>query len=96
MTPFQLFFEGLIHVASNNGHNLGLLAPLNHVDVSGMIGDHLTVPRINFCPCTSLKQQLEIIELSQIHSNNSIALYTRTIQLVGQHLILPCNQCTLN
>ena len=96
MTPFQLFFEGLIHVASNNGHNLGLLAPLNNVDVTDMIGDHLVVPRINFCPCDSLKQQLDLIEPSHIRTNDSIALYTRTIQFVGQHLIVPCNRCTLN
>ena len=31
-----------MQVAGNNGYNLGLLALLNHVDVSGMIGDHLT------------------------------------------------------
>ena len=94
MTPFQLFFEGLVHVASSQGNNLGSLTPMNHVDVSDMIGDHLIVPQISFCPCTSLKQQLDLID--PFHCNNSIALYTSTIQLGGQHMILQCNQCVLN
>ena len=94
MKPFQLFFEGLVHVATSSGSNLGPLTPMNHdVDVSDMIGDQVTVPRISFCPCTSLKQQLDLID--PFHCNDSIALYTSTIQLVGQHLILQCNQCML-
>jgi len=67
---------------------------MNHVDVSDMIGDHLAVPQVSFCPCPLLKQQLDLID--PFLYNNSTALYTSTIQIVGQHLILHCNQCILN
>ena len=95
MTPTQLYFEGLLHVASTNANSLGQLSPSGNLDVSDITGDHVTVPRIRFSPCPMLKLQLDVIDPLQTNSINGIALYTTTVQLVGQHLTLPCNQCTI-
>jgi len=79
MTPTQLYFEGLLHVASTNTNSLGQLSPSSNLDVSDITGDHVTVPRIRFSPCPMLKLQLDVIDPFQTNSTNGIALYTTTV-----------------
>lgn len=89
MTPLQLFFEGLL--ASTTSAIAGFHGTTD-VDVSDIVGEQVDVPRNSFNPCPLLEQLLDTID-PLTSDDSGIALFTNTIQMVGQHLSSPCNQC---
>ena len=89
-SPYQLFFEGVTYM--NQTHNYNLRTYTN-IDVSQITGEWVTIPRLLFVPCSSLMQDLSCINPLQSCSDNGISLYKNAIELMGQHLILQCNNC---
>ena len=91
-TPLQLMFEGFTHpqyeTASVNVNNMD-------VDISQLLGDHVTVPRCRFSPCASLVQEMNSIDPLQPCSDNGISLYVRAIEMCGSHLRSLCHQCSV-
>lgn len=91
MTPYQLYFEGLNHI---NSYSCGSHARTN-IDVSGLDGDRVVVPRIKFAPCTILQQNLNTLDPLQPCSDNGASLYVQAVHVVGQHLTQSCSNCML-
>ena len=92
MSPFQLLYEGLNHLALNNQDSTSSNAD-TEVDVSSLVHDHVIVPRINFVPCSVLQQELQGISPLQSCNDRGVTLYTTAVHIAGQHLITNCDQC---
>lgn len=91
MTPYQLFYEGMNHIVTNNDYSLESNVGSNvDIDTSG---EHVTVPRMKFVPCASLLQDLSSINQLQSSPDNGTGLYNNVIQKAGQHLCTTCSQC---
>lgn len=92
MTPYQLHFEGLNYMVQNFDHSIDILDA--NVDTSQLVGDHVSIPRMKFVPCTTLKQSLQLIDPLEFTTDSGRTLYCQIIQNVGQHLSAGCNHCT--
>ncbi len=99
MTPYQLFAEGMrcatqlnmptslsmLHVSTNSQY---LTVNLPAED------ERVVVPTVSLTPCRGLLQQLRSIDPVQSCNDYGKELYSRTIHIVGQHLLPGCNECS--
>ena len=91
MSPYQLFFEG----ANVAEHSVSQVTrPSEDIEIGGS-DERVTVPRLGFVPCLMLLQQIHTINPLQPSCDNGIATFRTIIQVVGQHLLTHCSQCTL-
>lgn len=91
-TPYQLLVEGLSQIVNDHGYEIGGLNNECDIDVSELTNEHVQVPRLSFSPCHELSQQLEPLKTLVI--SNAKSSYIRSVETVGQHLMLRCLQCT--
>ena len=63
------------------------------IDLSELINNHVQVPRLSFTTCSSLYQQLVLINPLQ-STNNVKLLYRRAVETVSRHLLSNCSQCS--
>lgn len=92
-TPNQLFVEGCIQrdqfpIIPPNLHST------NHTQVP-QSHEAVSVPRIQFEPCTVLQQALTHVDPLGSTVNFGVDLYTVIINIVGRHLSQGCNNCSL-
>ena len=88
-TPYQLFFEGLHHVVENYHYNLPLVEENSGMQLPEFVEEQVNVPRLAFTPCPLLVQNLPNVDLSANEDNQ----YSRTLEVVGQHLLSGCTNC---
>ena len=91
LSPYQLFFEGVRHNCTDTSNSA--LNPLPNLDEDR---DRVSVPRMNFTPCSSLIRLINTVDPLQASTDNGLVLYHRAIYIVGQHLHSQCNQCQFN
>ena len=91
-TPYQLFTDGLEHMERTHDYTVGSLDVGLDIDVSQLTSEHIDVTRISFKPCSDLQSQLILID--PLESSGLKVLYKRTIEIVGQHLVTNCTQCS--
>ena len=91
LSPCQLFFEGKDYIMQTC--NVDVQG--SNVEVDMFEVTTVTVNRIAFTPCTELLQQLASIDPLQECEDNGKLLYVNTIHLIGRHLLLHCDNCTL-
>ena len=96
MSPYQLLFEGLNHIASNTNDHVVNSTTTTDLDVSSLLGSHVEVPRMHFVPCSLLLQDLHSINPLQISVNNGVDLYRAAIHSAGEHLNTGCDLCVIN
>ena len=60
-------------------------------------GEEVEVPRMQFKPCndllTLLSRQIDPLQPADVFTYS--LLYNQTVQIVGNHLILNCNNCII-
>ena len=88
MTPYQLFYEGLLQTEEQQLLNTAT------VDTSQLEGEHVSVPRIKFIQCSILLQTMQSIDPVQPSNDNGKKLFTDVLHLTGQHLSSTCTQCS--
>lgn len=89
--PYQLFAEGLDHMETVHNYTVGSLDGGLNLDVSSLTNEHVTIPRISFTPCSQL--QHDLLSVNPL-SRDAMSLYKRTLEIVGQHLLTNCTQCS--
>ena len=88
-TPYQLFFEGMLH-KSYDSPSRGML---DNSYLSSLVDTHVEVPSNRFTPCQALFFSLSSIDVLQDSPDNCKTLYLNTIQLIGNHLLGACSDC---
>lgn len=91
LTPCQLFFEGSNYLLLN--YNVDVQD--TNVNVDRFEVTTVNVDRIAFIPCRELLQLLSVIDPLEECNDNGRLLYINTFHLIGRHLSLECNHCTL-
>ena len=86
-TPYQLFFEGMLHTNEQQLHNAA------NVDTSDLEGERVSVPRIKFIPCSLLEQSFQTINPLEQSDDNGRGLFVHVLHIAGQHLNATCSQC---
>jgi hypothetical protein len=94
-TPNQLFIQGAIQ------QNMTPYYPPNisiRVAGDGQLpspSDHVTVPQNGFVPCPSLYRDISRIDPLDSSDDFGRHLYLRVQNVVGLHLVIGCNECTV-
>ena len=86
-TPYQLFFEGV------NCAGIEYTSADVDLDLSELAGERVVVLRISMVPCRNFQHSLLCVDPLQPCSDNGVALYTRALEIAGQHLSEQCGEC---
>ena len=97
LTPNQLFIRGAIQQNMTPSAPQMLVHPSESSQYEVDAGEEVEVPRIHFKPCidllTLLNRQIDPQQPADVFTYSS--LYNQTIQIVGNHLTLNCNNCII-
>ena len=92
LTPNQLFIRGYIE----QGMMPRPPAQLNPVggNPTNQPSNHVQVPQLCFSPCSHLLRSLSMINSLRESHNCGVDIYSDVINILGQHLVTGCNQCS--
>lgn len=96
MTPHQLFVEGMTWAIQLNMPTATSVSSISQNTQANLPNesDTVQVPEVSFVPCRALSHELHRSVIpTQPCSDYGKQLYSRTIRIIGQHLLSDCNDC---
>ena len=97
MTPHQLFAEGMSWAIQLNMPTAASVSSISQNTQANLPDESeaVQIPQVSFVPCQTLSHELhQSVNPLDPCSDYGKQLYSRTIYIVGQHLLTSCNECS--